>query len=167
MTEGARTESPRKRGKGKGFDVADLLSQGRARAGGADGADDSTDDGSMAERRDSEDAGSPPPAPPVQEPDGAEPQPAAASQPQSAAAPRPKETAQAARSTRVEAMYVRVPADLKDRVDDASHQLRAMKATNQEIIAALIDQEVDPSTPAGLAAVRRRLERYRRTVLGS
>jgi hypothetical protein len=171
MTEGARTESPRKRGKGKGFDVADLLSQGRARAGGADGADDSTDDSSKAERRDSEDAGSPPPpptpAPPVQEPEGAEPQPAAASQPRSAAAPRPKETAQAARSTRVEAMYVRVPADLKDRVDDASHQLRAMKATNQEIIAALIDQEVDPSTPAGLAAVRRRLERYRRTVLGS
>jgi hypothetical protein len=171
MTEGATTESPRKRGRGKGFEIDDLLSQGRARAGGADAADDSTDeDGSKADRRASEDAGSPPapptPPPPVQEPERPEP-PAAASQPPSGAAPRPKETAQVARPTGVVAMYNRVPADLKDRVDDAAHQLRAMKATNQEIIAALIDQEVDPSTPAGLAAVRRRLERYRRTALGS
>jgi hypothetical protein len=68
---------------------------------------------------------------------------------------------------RVEALYVRVPAHLKDRVDDASHALRRMKASNQEIIAALIDQEVDPTTPAGLAALTRRLERYRRRVMST
>lgn len=168
MTEGATTESPRR--GGKGFNVDDLLSQGRARAGGADKADDSTnEDHRKADPGSSREAGSTPPpptTPPVPEPEGTQPPATAASQSPSAAPPRPKETAQPAKSIRVEAMYVRVPADLKDRVDDASHQLRAMKATNQEIIAALIDQEVDPSTPPGLAAVRRRLERYRRTALG-
>ena len=66
---------------------------------------------------------------------------------------------------RVEALYVRVPAHLKDRLDDASHALRRMKATNQELIAVLIDQEVDPTTPTGLAALTKRLERYRRRAM--
>jgi hypothetical protein len=170
MTEGATTGSRRRRGKG--FDVADLLSQGRARAGSGDEADDPPDkEQRTAERGSSEDLGPPPPtaapgALPAQAPEEAQPQAAAASGPQSTAAARPRGTTHAAQPS-VVAMYNRVPADLKDRVDDASHQLRAMKATNQEIIAALIDQEVDPSTPSGLAALRRRLERYRRTTLGS
>jgi hypothetical protein len=129
------------RRRGKAIQIGDLLSTGRARAGGADEPGDPTDE-------------------------EVQPQAAAAGQPEFGAA-RPKEAAQVAQPARVEAMYVRIPASLKDRVHDASHQLRGMKATNQEIIAALIDQEVDPATPTGLAAVRRRLERYRRTTLGS
>jgi hypothetical protein len=61
------------------------------------------------------------------------------------------------------AFYVRLPGLLKERVDDASHALRRMKATNQEIIAALIEQEVDPATEEGLGALTERLERYRRS----
>jgi hypothetical protein len=155
------------RRRGKAIQIGDLLSTGRARAGGADEPGDPTDEeDSRAERGSSVDPWSQPPAA-GHGSEEAQPQAAAAGQPEFGAAARPKEAAQVAQPARVEAMYVRIPADLKDRVHDASHQLRGMKATNQEIIAALIDQEVDPTTPTGLAAVRRRLERYRRTTLGS
>lgn len=150
------------RRRGKAIQIGDLLSAGRARAGGADEPGDRTDEEDRrAERGSSVDAWSQPPAAGQGSEEG-QLQAAAAGQPEFGA----KEAAQVAQPARVEAMYVRIPANLKDRVHDASHQLRGMKATNQEIIAALIDQEVDPATPTGLAAVRRRLERYRRTTLG-
>lgn len=170
MTDPTSGEAGRTmRRRGKAIQIGDLLSAGRARAGGADEPGDRTDEeDSRAERGSSVDAWSQPSAAAAaqQASEEAQPQAAATGQPEFGAAARPKAAAQVAQPARVEAMYVRIPANLKDRVHDASHQLRGMKATNQEIIAALIDQEVDPSTPTGLAAVRRRLERYRRTTLG-
>lgn len=148
--------------RGKVVDIGDLLGQGRARVGGREQPPDEPADATQAEGQHPASQG----APERSEPEGpATPPPAAASQDPTPPAPSaPRETGQAV--TRLEPLYARVPEHLKARLDDASHALRGMKASNQEIVAALLAQEVDPSTPAGLAALTKRLERYRRANLG-
>jgi hypothetical protein len=135
--------------RGKLVDLSQTLSEGRKRAGVGRPEDDPPVAAAPAEQPLAGDVaeGSPGPPPETTAPPA-----------QRASLPPVAPTVTA----RAEALYVRVPAHLKDRVDEASHALRRMKASNQEIIAALIDQEVDPSTPAGLAALTRRLDRYRR-----
>jgi hypothetical protein len=59
------------------------------------------------------------------------------------------------------ALYVRVQQPAKDRLDDATRALRRDHATNGELVAALLFQEVDPYTPEGLAELRARLQRHR------
>jgi hypothetical protein len=159
-----------RRGPGKVVDIGDLLGQGRARVGGGDQPADELSDAAQAlderpasdkaaERsRTEEPATQPPSDVPPQRP------PATTAQDRTPSVSAPPEPDLAV--TRLEPLYTRVPEYLKARLDEASHALRRMKASNQEIVAALLDQEVDPSTPAGLAALTRRLERYRRAKPG-
>jgi len=148
--------------RGKVVNIGALVDQGRARVGSDRGEHE---------------APSPAEAPAPQSVSGRQedrdPEPVIGSERAQASAPadqRQPPTATAAPAspaadqvlTAQEALYVRIPAHLKARLDDASKSLKPMKATNGEIIAAMIDQEVDASTPAGRGALTKRLERYRR-----
>lgn len=60
--------------------------------------------------------------------------------------------AQAApRRERREALFVRIPASLADRLDRAAFELRASK---QELVTGLLERHVDPASPASLAGLR-------------
>jgi hypothetical protein len=151
---------------GKRVDLRETLSAGRRRAGGDDdGEGEPPPAGSTVatatEERATERSAAQQPAEPAAAP------PAATPPPTRPAAPPVDLPATGKAEVVLVAFYVRLPDHLKDKVDQASFELRAMKATNQELIAALIDQEVEPTTPAGRAALTRRLERYRRRVMSS
>jgi hypothetical protein len=157
--------------RGKVVDIGALIGEGRAKVGRGEPPPDDPADAPHAQ--DQLPASQEPPDRP--EPEGpvtSPPPPGRSAPPAAAASQDPTPPGPSARPepgqavTRLEPLYTRVPEHLKARLDDASHALRGMKASNQEIVAALLAQEVDPSTPAGLAALTKRLERYRRANLG-
>jgi len=62
-------------------------------------------------------------------------------------------------SSKLEALFVRLPAAESESLARAAFELRLHK---REIVAALIAQHVDARTDSGLATVRQLVENYRR-----
>lgn len=60
------------------------------------------------------------------------------------------------------ALYARIPAAEAEKLDRAAFEL---KATKQDLIAALVSRYVDPTTPAGLASLRELTAEDRRVVI--
>lgn len=139
--------------RGKRVDLRAIVDQGRERAAGdAEASDDALLPGDPR-------ADAPPPARP--EPAAAAPHspPAPEREPAQPVPPPPGDP-----GVTLAALYVRVPARHKDRVENAAFALRGLRPrpTHQELVAMLIDQQPDPSTPEALATWERQLKRYRR-----
>jgi hypothetical protein len=157
------SEDPRR--GGKRVDLRQLVSDGRERAAGTDpdlsesalAPGDAPATGDPALLPGDPRADAPPPVPP-------EPSPAPSAPQSPERAPAPPAVPPGDPGVALAALYVRVPEHLKDRVEAVAFALRGLRPrpTNQELVAMLIDQQAEPSTPEALATWERHLKRYRR-----